>query len=83
MIKGIQLEIDGKTINIPIDKAKELYKDLKELFEKKTNVGYTPNPFIPEPINPFKIGQPFDIAKGPLDIRYTVKDTTGNIKYPL
>jgi len=44
MIKGLKVEIDGTEITIPIEKAKELYKDLDILFGKKSNVTYT-NPF--------------------------------------
>ena len=52
MIKSITLDIDGKDVVIPIDKAKELYRDLEGFFGKDPRITYPINP-----VNPFDTGK--------------------------
>ena len=43
MIKGLDLDIDGVKVSIPIEKAKELYKDLDALFGNSPSITYPPH----------------------------------------
>ena len=60
MIKSIVLEIEGKLVTIPMDKARELYEDLDSFFGKGPKITYPLNPVNPfdtsKYVNPIQYG---------------------------
>lgn len=64
LIKSVTIEINGQEITVPVDVARELSKELKDLFEKKAAPFEWPIcpqvPALPQipslPVHPFPIG---------------------------
>ena len=70
-VSNIELDVNGKKIDLTVQEAKDLYNELKLFFNKEKEIIYVPTSIPCQPSPPYR----------PIEPYYT-RDTTPNTPFP-
>lgn len=59
-VKTVTIDINGKKLELTLEEARELHKELGQIFNTKTEFVFPPNPIRETPIapRPWRLGEP-------------------------